>query len=116
MNDLDLELKLKSVPLPERSQDYWEHFPAQVRANLRRAAMKPVAENLWLPRLAWAGGFALALALVFVCMQFHPLQSASVAITRHEQHLHTQLARLDAGLHTLMLNTHGMGYLLAEAN
>jgi hypothetical protein len=27
-----------------------------------------------------------------------------------------QLARLDAGLHVLMLNTDGMGYLLAEAN
>jgi hypothetical protein len=116
MNDFDLDSKLKNVPLPERPEEYWENFPSQVRANLRRAAMKPVAEDLWLPRLAWSGGLALAMALVFVCIQFHPLQSASIAITKHEQHFHMQLARLDAGLHVLMFNPHGMGYLLAEAN
>jgi hypothetical protein len=116
MSDFDLDAKLKSTPLPERTEDYWKNFPAQVRANLRRATMKPVAENLWLPRLAWSGGFALAIMLVFVCLQFHPLQTASAAITKQERHVHAQLAHLDAGLHTLMLNTHGMGYLLAEAN
>lgn len=116
MNDFDLEAKLKNVRVPERAEDYWNHFPAQVRANLRRAAIKPVAENLWLPRLAWSGGFALAVALVFVCVQFHPLQTASAAINKQERHFHAQLAQLDAGLHTLMLNPHGMGYLLAEAN
>lgn len=116
MNDFDLDSKLKSVPLPEWAEDYWNHFPAQVRVNLHRAAMKPVAENLWQPRLAWSGGFALAVALVFVCLQFHPLQTASAAINKQERRFHVQLAQLDTGLHTLMLNTHGMGYLLGEAN
>ncbi len=116
MNDFELESKLKSVSPPARTEDYWENFPAQVRMNLRRATVKPVAENLWLPRLAWSGGFALAVALVFVCVQFHPLQTASAAINKQERHLHAQLAQLDTGLHTLMLNTHGMGYLLGEAN
>jgi hypothetical protein len=116
MNNFDLEAKLKNVPLPERPDDYWNYFPSQVRANLRHAAVKPVAENLWLPRLAWSGGFALAMALVFVCLQFHPLQTASAAINKQERQFHAQLAQLDTGLHTLMLNTHGMGYLLAEAN
>jgi hypothetical protein len=116
MNNFDLEAKLKSIPLPERAEDYWKHFPAQVRANLRRAAVKSAAENLWLPCLAWSGGFALAVALVFVCLQFHPLQTVSVAINKQERHFHAQLAQLDTGLHTLMLNTHGMGYLLGEAN
>jgi hypothetical protein len=116
MNDFELESKLKNVPMPERTESYWENFPAQVRANLRRAAMKPVAESFWLPRLAWSGGFALAVALVFVCLQFHPLQTASAAMAKQERHFHMQLAQLDTGLHTLMLNTHGMGYLLGEAN
>jgi len=116
MNDFDLDSKLKGVPLPERAEDYWNHFPAQVRVNLRRAARRPVVENLRLPRAAWSGGFALAVSLVFVCIPFHPFQAASAAINKQERHFHAQLAQLDAGLHTLMLNTHGMNYLLAEAN
>ena len=114
MNDFELESKLKNLRVPERTEDYWENFPAQVRVNLRRAAIKPVAENFWLPRLAWAGGLTLALALV--CLQLHPLQTMSLAIAKQERQFHTQLARLDTGLHKLMLNTDGMGYLLAEAN
>lgn len=117
MNDFELELKLKSVSLPERTEDYLESFPSQVRVNLRRAAAKPVAKNFWLPRLAWAGtSFAFAMALVLVCVEFHPLQSASLAITKNERQFHAQLAQLDAGLHVLMFNPHGMSYLLAEAN
>jgi len=53
---------------------------------------------------------------VIICLQYHPLQCASVAITQHERYFHTQWARLDSGLHRLVLNTDGMGYLLAEAN
>jgi hypothetical protein len=117
MNDFDLDSKLKNVPLPEHSQDYWENFPAQVRVNLRRAALRPAAKNLWLPRLGWAGGgFALAIALVFVCIQLHPLQTANAAITKQEHHFRAQVAQLETGLHLLMFNPHGMGYLLAEAN
>jgi len=114
MNDFELESKLKSLRVPERVEDYWESFPSQVRVNLHRADVKPVAENFWLPRLAWAGG--LTLALVLVCLQLHPLQSVSLAITKQERQFHTQLAQLDAGLHVLMFNPHGMSYLLAEAN
>jgi len=32
-----------------------------------------------------AAGFALAVALVFVCVQFHPLQTASLAITKQQR-------------------------------
>ena len=116
MKKFDLDEKLKSVPVPERTEDYWQDFPSQVRVNLCRAAPAFVPQNPWRPRLAWAGGLAAALALVFVCIQYHPLKTASVAITKHERHFHAQLARLDAGLHVLMFNPHGMGYLLAEAN
>ncbi len=116
MNDFELESKLKTVPVPARSEDYWENFPSQVRANLRRAPVEFAPRNLWLLRPAWGGCFALVVALVFVCVQFHPLQTMSLAITKQQRHFHTQLVRLDAGLHVLMLNTDGMGYLLAEAN
>jgi hypothetical protein len=116
MNDFDLESKLKSLRVPERTEEYWHDFPSQVRGQLPRAQSGLVPRPAWRPRFVWAGGLALAVALAFVCIQFHPLQSVSLAITKQHRQIHTQLARLDAGLHKLMLNTDGMGYLLAEAN
>ena len=114
MNDFELESKLKSVRVPERTDEYWNDFPSRVQ--LRRERREFTAQSAWRPRLAWAGGLALTVALVFVCVQFHPLQTASLAITKQQRQFHAQIARLDAGLHVLMLNTDGMGYLLTEAN
>jgi ferric-dicitrate binding protein FerR (iron transport regulator) len=116
MNDFDLNAKLKSVPLPERTEEYWNDFPSQVRVQLRRSHPEFAPRPVWRPRLAWAGGLALTMAMVVVCLQFNPLQSVSLAVAKKEQHLRKQLAQLDAGLHVLMFNPHGMGYLLAEAN
>jgi len=116
MNDFDLDSKLKSVPLPERPDEYWHEFPSGVRVQLRRERPESAPRRAWRPRLAWAGGFALAVALVLVCVQYHPFQTMALAITKQQRHFHAQLARLDAGLHVLMLNTDGMGYLLTEAN
>jgi hypothetical protein len=115
-NDFDLESKLKSVPVPERSDDYWEDFPSQVRRQLRRSRTESVTRESWLPRLAWAMGCALALVLVFACAQVHPLKTVSFAINTQQMHFHHQLARLDAGLHVLMQDQHGMSYLVAEKN
>jgi hypothetical protein len=116
MNDFDLESKLKSVRVPEQPDEYWNDFPSRVRVQLRQARIESAPRSQWRPRLAWAGGFTLALAMAFVCIEYHPLQAASAAITQNERHFHGQLARLDAGLHKLILNTDGMGYLLTEAN
>ena len=116
MNDLDLESRLKSVHLPERSDEYWNDFPARIRVQLRfeQNGVKP--RSVWRPRIAWAGAFALALALIYIGERFQPLETASRAITRHERHITQQIAQLESGLHILMFNPHGMGYLLSEAN
>jgi hypothetical protein len=116
MNDFDLQSKLKSVPVPERPDEYWADFPSRVRVQLRRRQIESAPRPAWRAPLAWAGGFAVAVALVFVCLQYHPVQAAFAAIAQHEKHFHGQLARLDVGLHRLVLNTDGMGYLLADAN
>jgi hypothetical protein len=116
MKDFDLESKLKSVPVPERSDDYWEGFPSQVRRQLRQPRTESVTHESWLPRLAWATGCALGLALIFTCVQVHPLKTVSFVIAKQQMHFHRQLARLDAGLHVLMQDQHGMSYLVAEKN
>ena len=116
MNDHELEKLLRQVPVPEPSQEYWEDFPGQVRRQLRRRRLAPDARSVWRVRWVWAGDFALTAALVFLCLQYHPLQTLSNAITRHERACHAQIARWDVGLRRLMLNTGGMSYLLADAN
>jgi hypothetical protein len=116
MNDFDLISKLKSVPVPVRPDEYWDDFPAQVRLELRRTRNQPVSRQALRSRLVWGCDAALAAALVVLCIQFHPWQSASDALARHQRYFHAQFARLDNGLHRLVLNTDGMGYLLAEAN
>jgi hypothetical protein len=114
MNDFELETRLKAVPLPERPEDYWEHFPAQVRANLRRAAIKPAAENLWLPRLAFAVGCAGLLILAFGFAQIKPLQAVSVALSKNENHFRVEFAQFESHLRILMRDEHGLHYLIAE--
>ena len=116
MNDFDLESKLKSARVPERPEEYWSDFPSRVRVQLPRERREYTPQYAWHQRFALAGGFALVMALVFVSVQFHPLRMMSLAITKQQRQFHTQLARLDAGLHKIMLNTDGMGYLLTEAN
>jgi hypothetical protein len=114
MNDFDLVSKLKGVPVPERTEEYWNNFPTQVRLNLRRASMRPAAETLRLPRLAWAGGFALVLFFGIWCAQFHPLKATSVAISKNEKHIRMELAQFHAKLQVLMRDEHGMHYLIAD--
>ena len=114
MNDFELGSKLKSICLPERPEEYWDDFPSRVRVQLPRARREFMPQSAWRPRPAWAGAFALAVALVFVCIQCHPFQTMSLAITKQQRQFQVQLARLDIGLHRLMLNTDGMGYLLTE--
>jgi hypothetical protein len=114
MNDFDLDSKLKSVPLPERPEDYWESFPAKVRLNMRRARTESARRNLWLPRAAWADGFALAVVLLFFCVQFQPLKTTSVVIQKQENHLRMQFAQFQTKLRVFMQDEHGMHYLIAE--
>ena len=80
MNSSDLESKLKSVPVPERSEEYWNDFPSRIRVQLRREQSLRTPRSVWRPRLAWAGGLALAVALMWVGERFHPIQTASAAI------------------------------------
>ena len=114
MNDFDLDAKLKGIPLPERQEGYWEHFPTQVRRNLLRARPRPASGDLWLPRLAWAGGFVLAVAALLFCMQFRPLKTTTVALQKHGNHWRMQLAQFQTKLRVFMQDEHGMHYLIAE--
>lgn len=66
MNDFELEKKLKSARTPEWPEDYWEDFPRQVMAGLRRATPARESKPAWRRRLGWGLGVAFAcFAIVF---------------------------------------------------
>ena len=117
MNDLELQARLKSAPLPTRSGDYWDDFPARVRRQLNGTPLPSLAPPAWPAARRWTTGFVLAAALVLlVGVQLHALQLTVAALHQHERVIHTQLARLDAGMHELMINTCGLGEMLTDAN
>ena len=116
MNDHELESRLKSVRLPERTEDYWDDFPARVRVQLRREEPVLAPRPAGWRRFKLAGGLALALAVMWLDERYHPLHSASDMITRQAQTLRTEAARLQKGLSLVAFNPDGMAYLLGEAN
>ena len=114
MNDFELESKLKSVPLPERSEDYWENFPSQVRWGLRRAAPKQKVSESWFPRFVWRLEVGFACLVVGLLVLNQPLKAASSAIFKNERIVRQQLAELPIHLRILMADEHGLHYLVAE--
>lgn len=114
MNDFELEARLKSIPLPERPEDYWENFPAQVRWNLRHSAPAPAVRESWLPQFSWKFGVSFACLIVGVVILSQPLKAASNVISQKEQSVRQQLAALPSQLRVFMADEHGLHYLVAE--
>jgi hypothetical protein len=114
MNDFELESKLKSVPLPERSEDYWDNFPSQVRWRLRRTAPKQEVIESWFPPFAWKMGIGFVCLVVGLLVLNQPMKAASCAIFKNERIIRQQLAELPTHLRILMADEHGLHYLVAE--
>ena len=113
MNDSDLKARLKSVPVPERTEAYWEDFPTHVRGQLHRPARVEL-DGSWWPQFAWkfAAGTACVIFGLFIFNQ--PLKAASTAIFKKELAMRHQLAALPQHLRVLMADDHGMYYLVAD--
>ena len=108
MTDLELESKLKTVRVPERSADYWEDFPSQVRVQLRPVFNQPPRSRVW-PRLAWSGGLAFACAL-FAFVIFPAIN----VLSKNERTIRRELAELPHHLRAFMADEHGLHYLIAD--
>ena len=107
MNDFELESKLKSVPVPDRSPDYWEDFPSRVRVQLRPQFVER-QQNVFWPRLAWAGGLA------FACVMFAVVLPAVNTALQKGPALRKELAELPHHLRVFMADEHGLNYLIAD--
>lgn len=109
MNNFELESKLKSVRVPEKTDEYWEDFPARVRSQLHRPAVMEQARTRWMPQWAWSSG--LATACVILCLSLWP---ALQNVVKDERALQRDAARFPHQLHLLMADEHGMQYLVSE--
>lgn len=116
MDDFDLETKLKSVPVPARTEAYWENFPARVRAKLRPDRADWAPRNIWLPRLAWAGGIAYACLIIglSVWCERYPRQNPFYSLFQNGRAIRKELAQLPGHLRVFMQDEHGMHYLVAD--
>jgi hypothetical protein len=113
MSDFELESKLRSVRVPEKTDEYWEDFPGRVRSQLRRTQMRAAvverAQTRWMPPWAWSSG--LATACVLLALSLWP---ALQTIAKDERVLQRDAARFPHQLHLLMADEHGMQYLVSE--
>lgn len=114
MNDSDLKARLKSVPVPERSEEYWEDFPSRMRGQLRRPAPPAELEESWLPQFAWKFAAYTACFILGLFIFNQPLKAASTAIFKTELAMRHQLTALPQHLRVLMADDHGMYYLVAD--
>jgi hypothetical protein len=109
MSDFELESKLRSVRVPEKTDEYWQDFPAQVRSQLRRPPVAERARTRWMPQWAWSSG--LATACVILVLSLWP---AFQTVVKSERTLQRDAARFPHQLHLLMADEHGMQYLVSE--
>ena len=118
MTDHELRKQLLSDVPPERPAGYWDDFPAQVRVQTQFRARRvvPPRTSALGGRLAWLRTAALAILLVWVGEKYHPLHAANRFVTRQEHQLRQEWAQLNASLHLLVFNTHGMQYQLKDTD
>ena len=114
MNDSELKSRLKNVPVPERTEEYWEDFPTRVRGQLRRAAPTAELSQSWLPQFAWKFAACTACFVFGLLILNEPLKAASTALFQKEKAVRHQLAALPQHLRVLMADEHGMYYLVAD--
>ncbi|HXR46430.1 MAG TPA: hypothetical protein VN784_03235 [Candidatus Limnocylindrales bacterium] len=108
MNDFELESRLKAVPLPTRSDEYWEQFPQNVRSQLRPVlAARP--RMSFAHRLAWSS--AAASACLIFALALWPTVEVMVKDIRT---VRRELVQLPGHLRVLMADEHGMRYLIAD--
>jgi hypothetical protein len=108
MNDFELDSRLKAIPLPPRTAEYWEQFPSSVRRQLYPALAMPARTTL-ARRLTWSSAGALA-GLIFVLALWLTLN----VMVEHARAFQGKLVKLPGHLRVLMADEHGLHYLIAD--
>ena len=115
MNDSELQQKLKALPVPERTEEYWNDFPESVSRQLRQpVVVRAEVDVSWRTRFAWHFAASAACLFVGLLVLNQPLRAASSAVAQQEIALRHELNALPKNLRMLMADEHGMQYLIAD--
>lgn len=122
MTDSQLEKLLKSAPAPERTPDYWEEFPACVRARLQTKPVCSPAFRLFrlfaiLPqRLAWPTAIAtICLIVGFSLGQWHkPSQKMDYALLQNESTVRQILTMFPNRVRAILQTEQGLQLVLSD--
>ena len=117
MNNSELECLLKEARVPERSGDFWEHFPRRVALRLRREpAAQPAEPVRWFPRLAW--GLAVGAACVlagFVAGHWRGQSDAAAnGLLQNQKFLTETLAAFPNQIRAIVQDERGLSLVLSE--
>jgi hypothetical protein len=115
MNEFDLNATLKAAKTPEPSEEYWNDFPRQVSAQLRREPVTQRTSPLWLPRLA--GGFAtMAACLVITFAIGHWRgQASSQDVLQSPKLIRETMAMFPNRVRAIVQDEHGLNLILSES-
>jgi hypothetical protein len=114
MNDSELQQKLKALPVPERTEEYWNDFPQSVSRQLRKPVIRAEVDERWRTRVACQFAASAACLFVGLLVLNQPLRAASSAVVKQEIALRHELNTLPRNLRILMADEHGMHYLIAD--
>jgi hypothetical protein len=115
MNDFDLNAALKAAKTPEPSEEYWNDFPRQVLAQLRREPAPQRTNPHWFPRLAW--GFATAaVCLVVILTAGHWRgEASSQDVLQSTKLIRETLAMFPNRVRAIVQDEHGLNLILSES-
>ena len=106
MNDSQLEARLRTLHVPERTEEYWEAFPSLVRLHLISAER---SSSRRVPQRGWNSGLAFACAISVVLLV--PLFNS---VLRGERILQRDAEKIPQSVRLLMTDEHGMEYLVTD--
>jgi hypothetical protein len=115
MNDSDLKSRFESLRVPERQAEYWNSFPDQVLAQLRRReAVQHVAEPGFITRLSWNVGVAFGCLVAAFCLWQACLGPVSHVIERQKKEVRQALLQLHDNVGKVMRDDHGLERLIED--
>jgi hypothetical protein len=118
MNDAELNRILKAAETPQRSKEYWEEFPERVSRLLNRPQPPEHRTVRWLPRLAWAGGFAAVCVLAgFLIGRYSGSKESADAngqVLQSEKLIHEVMAMFPNRVRAIMKDDSGMRLVLSD--
>jgi hypothetical protein len=115
VNDSDLKSQFESLRVPERQADYWDGFPDQVLAQLRRReAVRRVPEPTFVARLSWHAGVVFGCLVACFCLWQACTGPVSHVIQRQKKEVREALLQLHDNMGKVMRDEHGLQRLIEE--